>query len=57
VLALLKYGEYDRLLRCLQVRYTDTMAGGDGDGHEEDEKRVETTIDAEESRQDSYYDW
>jgi hypothetical protein len=45
------YGEYDRLLECLQVRYTD----GDGDG--DDEQRAEATIDAEESRQDSYYDW
>jgi len=26
------YGEYDRLLGCLQVRYTDAMAHGDGDG-------------------------
>lgn len=44
-------GEYDRLWECLHVRYID----GDGDG--DDEQRAETTIDAGESRRDSYYDW
>jgi len=46
------YGEYDRLLECSQVRYTD----GDGDGDDDDEQRTEASIDAEESRRDSYYD-
>jgi len=27
-----KYGEYETLLGCLQVRYTDPIADGDGDG-------------------------
>jgi hypothetical protein len=46
-----KYGEYDRLLECLQIRYTDAIADGD------DEQRTEATIDAAESRRGSYYDW
>jgi hypothetical protein len=47
------YGEYDRLLRCLQVKYAGVIADGDGDG----EQRAEATIDAAESRRGSYYDW
>jgi len=47
------YGEYDRLLECLQVRYTN----GDDDGDDDDEQRAEATIDAAESRRGSYYDW
>jgi len=31
------YGEYDRLLGCLQVRYTDAIGDGDGDGDGDDE--------------------
>jgi len=27
------YGEYERLLGCLQVRYTDAIANGNGDGY------------------------
>jgi len=42
------YGEYDRLLECLQVRYTNAIGDGDGD----DEQRAEATIDAAESRRD-----
>jgi hypothetical protein len=45
------YGEYDRLLGCLQVSYTDVMADGDG------KQRAEATIDTAESRRASYYDW
>jgi len=56
VLAQLKiYGEYDRLLGCLQVRYTDGDDDGDGDGG--DEQRAEATTDATESRRGSYKDW
>jgi hypothetical protein len=47
----LKYGEYDRLLECLQIRYTDAIADGDADG--DDEQRAEATIDATESRRGS----
>jgi len=47
--------EYDRLLECLQVRYTNAMADGNGDST--DEQRAEATIDAAESRKHSYYDW
>jgi len=51
VLAHLKiYGGYDRLLECLQVRYTDAMDHGDSDDNGDQEQRVEATIDATESR-------
>jgi hypothetical protein len=30
-----KYGEYDWLLGCLQVGYTDAKADGDGNGDDE----------------------
>jgi len=46
------YGEYDRILQCLQVRYTD----GDCDSDDDDEQRAEASINAAESRRDSYYD-
>ena len=39
------YGEYDQLLECLQLRYTD----GNIDGNDDDEQRGEASIDAEES--------
>jgi hypothetical protein len=51
------YGEYDRLLECLQVRYTDAIADGNGEGHGDDQLRAEDTIDAAESRGGSYDDW
>jgi len=38
------YDEYDRLLECLQVRYTD----GNVDGNDDDKQRTEASIDAEE---------
>jgi len=44
------YGEYDRLLGCLQVRYTEAIADGDGDSDGDDEQQAEATINAAESR-------
>jgi hypothetical protein len=61
VLAIWKYGEYDRILECLQVTDPDVMADGDGDddgdGDSDDAQRLEVTIDTTESRRGSYNDW
>jgi len=51
------YGEYDWLLECLHVRYTDAMADGNGNGNGDDEQRAEATTNAAESRRGSNYDW
>jgi len=55
------YGEYERLLGCLQVRYTDAIANGNGDGYGngagDDEQWAVTTIDAVNSWWGSYYNW
>ena len=51
------YSENDKLLGCLQVRYTDAIADGDGDVDGDDEQRADATIDGAESRRGSYYDW
>jgi len=55
------YGEYDRLLECLQVRYVDWIANGEGEGDgdvDDDAGNVaQATIDAAGSRRGSTYHW
>jgi len=46
------YGQWDRLLECVQVRYTDAIADGD-----DDDQQAEATINAAELRRGSYYDY
>ena len=44
------YGEYERLLECLHVRYTDAKANGNSNDNDDHKQRAEATIDAAESR-------